>query len=369
MKRGYMKINKKLVGSALLLALLVPDIAYAAEVVMYDDSNIDEIFEEVERPKENTENGNNGNGSSNIEKPNPGENKDEETIVSEEEVDKIVEQLSPESQDILDESDIYPKVSVYEKVVDMSEYQNPKNIDYDKLANSIDGAILRTSIRQKDKSISKDKKIETHYAELNKRDIPMGFYHYSRAINEKEAIEEANYVLDIVRNKKVSLPIYIDIEDNDRQAKASKKEITAVADAFTKAIRRNGYVAGIYSYPWFANKYLTKEVRDENEFWIAEWKKDAPYPKYKDSHYDSWQYSSKGGVYGYKGDLDKNILYRDYPLIMTGVSSKGFVKVAEEVIAGKWGNGNIRRKRLEYAGYDYAVIQKEVNRLLKSRRI
>ena len=54
---------------------------------------------------------------------------------------------------------------------------------------------------------------------------------------------------------------------------------------------------------------------------------------------------------------------------MTGVSSKGFVKVAEEVIAGKWGNGNIRRKRLEYAGYDYAVIQKEVNRLLKSRRI
>ena len=121
-----MKINKKLVGSALVLALLLPDIAYAAGVVMYDDSNIDEIFEEVERPKENTENGNNGNGSSNIEKPNPGENKDEETIVSEEEVDKIVEQLSPESQAILDESDIYPKVSVYEKVVDMSEYQNPR---------------------------------------------------------------------------------------------------------------------------------------------------------------------------------------------------------------------------------------------------
>ena len=364
-----MRINKKLVGSALALALLVPDIAYAAEIVMYDDSNIDEIFEEVERPKENTENDNGVIENSNTEKPKAEDNKDEEKIISEEEVDKIVEQLSPESQDILDESDIYPKASVYEKVVDMSEYQNPKNIDYDKLANSIDGAILRTSIRQKDKSLSKDKKIETHYAELNKREIPLGFYHYSRAINENEAIEEANYVLDIVRNKKVSLPIYIDIEDNDRQAKASKKEISAVADAFTKAIRRNGYVAGIYSYPWFANEYLTEEVRNENEFWIAEWKKDSPYPKYKDSHYDSWQYSSTGGVYGYKGDLDKNILYRDYPLIMTGVSSKGFVKVAEEVIAGKWGNGNIRRKRLEYAGFDYLVIQEEVNRLLKSRRI
>lgn len=367
MKRGYMKINKKLVGSALVLALLLPDIAYASEVVMYDDSDIDIIFEEEQGPKENTDDGNSGNENSNTEIPE--DNKDEEIVVSEEEVEEIVEELNPEVQDSLDESDIYPKVSVYEKVVDMSEYQNPKNIDYDKLANSIDGAILRTSIRQKDKSLSKDKKIETHYAELNRRDIPLGFYHYSRAINENEAIEEANYVLDIVRNKKVSLPIYIDIEDNDRQAKASKKEISAVADAFTKAIRRNGYVAGIYSYPWFANEYLTEEVRNENEFWIAEWKKDNPYPKYKDSHYDSWQYSSKGGVYGYKGDLDKNILYRDYPLIMTGVSSKGFVKVAEEVIAGKWGNGNIRRRRLEYAGYDYAVIQKEVNRLLKSRRI
>lgn len=122
---------------------------------MYDDSDIDEIFEEVEGPKENTDKGNAGADNSSIEE-NPKDNKDEEIVVSEEEVDKIVEELNPEVQDKLDESDIYPKVSVYEKVVDLSEYQNPKNIDYDKLANAIDGAILRTSIRQKDKIISKD---------------------------------------------------------------------------------------------------------------------------------------------------------------------------------------------------------------------
>ena len=39
--------------------------------------------------------------------------------------------------------------------------------------------------------------------------------------------------------------------------------------------------------------------------------------------------------------------------------------VALEVIAGKWGNGNDRKKNLEKAGYDYKAVQKEVNRILK----
>jgi len=36
-------------------------------------------------------------------------------------------------------------------------------------------------------------------------------------------------------------------------------------------------------------------------------------------------------------------------------------EIAKEVIAGKWGNGNARKKALEKAGYDYNVIQKIVN--------
>lgn len=266
-------------------------------------------------------------------------------------------------------SEYYPKVPIYDKVVDISVHQTPGAIDYDKLARSIDGAILRASIRNKDLVNRKDTAVERHYYELNKRGVPLGFYHYSRAITEEEAIAEANFVLNIVKNKKVSLPIYIDIEDHDRQLKSTKNQISKVADAFCKAIRRNGYVAGIYSYPWFADEYLTKEVRDNNEFWIAEWKKDQKYPNYNKSHYDSWQYSSKGGVAGYKYDIDKNVLYRDYPLIMTGKSYKGYDKVASEIISGKWGNGLERQKRLEYAGYNYNIIQEYVNKLLKSKTI
>jgi Cpl-7 lysozyme-like protein/N-acetylmuramoyl-L-alanine amidase-like protein len=39
-------------------------------------------------------------------------------------------------------------------------------------------------------------------------------------------------------------------------------------------------------------------------------------------------------------------------------------EVAREVIAGHWGNGALRRQRLEGAGYNYRQVQNEVNRLL-----
>lgn len=39
--------------------------------------------------------------------------------------------------------------------------------------------------------------------------------------------------------------------------------------------------------------------------------------------------------------------------------------IAKEVIAGKWGNGETRKKKLKAAGYDYNAVQKIVNRLLK----
>lgn len=39
--------------------------------------------------------------------------------------------------------------------------------------------------------------------------------------------------------------------------------------------------------------------------------------------------------------------------------------IAKEVIAGKWGNGDERKKKLAAAGYDYEEVQAAVNKLLK----
>lgn len=43
---------------------------------------------------------------------------------------------------------------------------------------------------------------------------------------------------------------------------------------------------------------------------------------------------------------------------------KSVTEIAKEVIAGKWGNGADRKKRLIAAGYDYYAVQKKVNELL-----
>lgn len=45
-------------------------------------------------------------------------------------------------------------------------------------------------------------------------------------------------------------------------------------------------------------------------------------------------------------------------------SGKSVTELAKEVIAGKWGNGADRKNRLTAAGYDYNAVQKKVNELL-----
>ena len=41
------------------------------------------------------------------------------------------------------------------------------------------------------------------------------------------------------------------------------------------------------------------------------------------------------------------------------------LKLAKEVIRGKWGNGSERKRRLTQAGYDYRAVQRKVNELMK----
>ena len=43
---------------------------------------------------------------------------------------------------------------------------------------------------------------------------------------------------------------------------------------------------------------------------------------------------------------------------------KSVDEIVREVIIGKWGNGRERKNRLNEAGYDYRVVQAEVNRVL-----
>ena len=48
----------------------------------------------------------------------------------------------------------------------------------------------------------------------------------------------------------------------------------------------------------------------------------------------------------------------------TTVPSKSIDELAQEVIQGKWGNGEDRKNRLTSAGYDYSAVQAKVNELM-----
>lgn len=68
-------------------------------------------------------------------------------------------------------------------------------------------------------------------------------------------------------------------------------------------------------------------------------------------------------VDGKYGPKSKKALETAYNQIQQKVKSVD--ELAKEVIAGKWGNGDERKKKLIAAGYDYAAVQRKVNELLK----
>ncbi len=90
------------------------------------------------------------------------------------------------------------------------------------------------------------------------------------------------------------------------------------------------------------------------------------------------QYTSKGRLAGYGGDLDLNYstlsleAWRKYANGQRGGASaptpepaqplrKSNEDIATEVMRGAWGNGDDRKARLAAAGYDYAAIQAIIN--------
>lgn len=65
-----------------------------------------------------------------------------------------------------------------------------------------------------------------------------------------------------------------------------------------------------------------------------------------------------------KAGFDAFITTNGGQAVAESAPKKSVKEVAQEVILGKWGNGEERKKKLIAAGYDYAEVQKMVNELL-----
>lgn len=70
---------------------------------------------------------------------------------------------------------------------------------------------------------------------------------------------------------------------------------------------------------------------------------------------------------GYNPTVIQNLVNRGVgrQSVSQDKNRKSISQIADEVIAGKWGNGTQRVARLKRAGYDAAAVQREVNRKLR----
>ena len=61
-------------------------------------------------------------------------------------------------------------------------------------------------------------------------------------------------------------------------------------------------------------------------------------------------------------------VYEQKPIIIPVQETKSVDQLANEVLAGLWGNGIIRKAKLAQAGYDYQLVQKRVDEIVNQRK-
>ncbi len=216
------------------------------------------------------------------------------------------------------DSDIYNNVEVEEvkeiaKGIDISSWQG--EIDFAKVKQSgIDFIIIRCGMRlQQSGEIKEDKMFKQNISEANKYGIPVGVYFYSAATNKKEAVEEASFVLNLIKDYEIVYPVVYDFEmfGLDRCADVSDEVINNNAKAFLRYVETHGYKGMLYTNLKAANNHWDMSKFDKYKIWLAQY---IEYATYND-RYEMWQYADTGRVDGIMGNVDLDESYITYKKI------------------------------------------------------
>ena len=246
------------------------------------------------------------------------------------------------------------------RVIDVSKYNG--SISWRKVANSCDGAIIRAGYRGYGSgTLVIDERFRSNIDAAKAAGVPIGVYFVTQAVNETEARQEARFTMDLVKGYNLSFPIFIDSEDGNNGAgradrgKLSRFNRTAILKAFCEEIEKGGYIAGIYAGEYWIKNYLDINLLKKFYIWVAKYSTNKP-----SVPFNAWQYTDAGKIDGIIGKVDIS----DFTPVKEG--EKSAEEIAEEVLAGKWGNGSERINALEAAGYNYGKIQDIVNEKLKT---
>lgn len=187
--------------------------------------------------------------------------------------------------------------------IDVSKWQG--EINFDKLkSDGVEFIIIRvgTQLGFHESSLE-DPYFKKNIEGATKVGIPVGIYYYSYATTEKEAREQATWVIKQLKDYQIDLPIAFDWESWSyfNGLDLSLHGINDVADTFISEVEKAGYEGILYG-----SKYYLQNIWEPTDpVWLAHYTLQTDY---KES-YKIWQLCDNGKVSGINGAVDINVLY------------------------------------------------------------
>lgn len=193
--------------------------------------------------------------------------------------------------------------------VDVSEHQG--YINWNAVRNDgVTFAFIRVGTR----GLTSGKLAQDDYFEYNVEaaalaGVKVGAYFYSQAMTEDEAREEADFVIERLRDCDITYPVAYDHERisgmTGRADDLTPEQMTKNAEAFCTRIQEAGYTPMIYGSMKDLLRYNLTDLAKFN-IWLAQY--DVNSPTFN-QYFSIWQYTNKGAVAGIDGNVDLNIQF------------------------------------------------------------
>ncbi len=144
----------------------------------------------------------------------------------------------------------------------------------------------------------------------------------------------------------------------------TKEYILDITNMFCETVKNAGYEPMVYCSLDYYNRYYKDNITNY-KLWLAKWGQKEPD---KNIPYNIWQCGTTN-INGIIGDVDHNYYMDDIiaenPLTRAHeYYNDKYIRVAKECIIGKYNNGKNRKENIKKAGMDYNYIQGLVNHLI-----
>lgn len=208
-----------------------------------------------------------------------------------------------------------------ESYVGISVNEKKGDIDWQQVKDSgnIDFVMIRVGLREKIKGrVRVDSKFEENIQGATAVGLPVGVYFYSKAVEDAEATEEANFTLEQIRDYTVTYPVAIfweyDLKDDGTQDESSRTvrrngdQVTGYIDTFCKIAGAAGYKTCYFAEKNMAYNRLDLSRLSGYDLWYGEYR---PTPSF---YYDFkiWQYTKDGKVPGIPEPVPVSICLKNY---------------------------------------------------------